>query len=211
MFKFNLPLSTTIGKRVELTLMQMKWCRTEAGRAEAEIISLVSLWAIESLPYQTDLVRISNSKMGKSECLATWTWWPNKKTDTQNKNVLAAGPFTALPLWDFTWSAGPPERSWQHDRARQSTTFLVHAGFFFLFIFLFLQPQGRQAEDPQRLALSPGARAHPAAGARHRGGQASFLQAVRRLRFWVSNACLLGPGTPHNHHNPIPPCLNRIE
>ncbi|XP_061672367.1 kinase suppressor of Ras 2 isoform X3 [Syngnathoides biaculeatus] len=41
---------------------------------------------------------------------------------------------------------------------------------------------GRQAEDPERLVVSPGARNHPAALSGHRGGQAAVLQAVRRIR-----------------------------
>lgn len=49
-----------------------------------------------------------------------------------------------------------------------------------------VQPERRQAEDPQRMAVSPGPRNHPAALPRHRGGQAAFLQTVRRLCFRVS-------------------------
>lgn len=49
-----------------------------------------------------------------------------------------------------------------------------------------LQPERRQTEDPQRMAVSPGSRNHPAALAGHGGGQAAFLQAVRRLCFRVS-------------------------
>lgn len=52
--------------------------------------------------------------------------------------------------------------------------------------FVVLQPERRQTKDPKWLALSPGPRTHPAALSRHRGGQASLLQTVRCLCFWVS-------------------------
>lgn len=55
-----------------------------------------------------------------------------------------------------------------------------------VFLFLALQPERRQTEDPQRLAVSPGPGNHPAAVSGHRGGQASLLQTVRCLCFWVS-------------------------
>lgn len=49
-----------------------------------------------------------------------------------------------------------------------------------------LQPERRQTENPQWVAVSPGPRNYSAAFSRHRGGQASFLQTVRRLCFRVS-------------------------
>lgn len=53
-------------------------------------------------------------------------------------------------------------------------------------VSLFLQQERRQTEDPQRLAVSPGPGNHPAALSGHRGGQASLLQTIRCLCFWVS-------------------------
>lgn len=59
--------------------------------------------------------------------------------------------------------------------------------------FLTPQPERGQAEDPQRLAVSPGARDHPAALPGHGGGQASLLQTVRCLCFWVGGLLIVCP------------------